>query len=90
MGEQAREHPEGFWSPGLQDYLDFADRIRKDFAEELQGLEAGDDVPAHVLSNGKSHVQHVVQLLLSAGAASVTALEAGEDTIPEVVSRPWG
>ena len=51
--EQFREHPEGFWSPGLQDYLDFADRIRKDFAEELQELEAGDAVPANMLSNGK-------------------------------------
>ena len=51
--EQFREHPEGFWSPGLQDYLNFEDRIRKDFAQELQELEAGDDVPAHMLLNGK-------------------------------------
>ena len=51
--EQFREHPEGFWSPGLQDYLEFADRIRKDFAQELQELEAGDDVSSHMLSNGE-------------------------------------
>ena len=40
-------------------------------------LEAGDDVPSHLLSNGEVWFLHIVQLLLCACESSVTALKAG-------------